>query len=105
MPRRPMNPFHEETYIIRWRRLAATSNGDSLENNDVTWPWNEKRASLHEDCEEVASGRLRGFLGDLPEHTNIEVSICAVNVRGSSEFSELCRTRTLLRPEDGGSRG
>lgn len=104
--RKPMNPFHEERYIISWRRIAEPSNGNENEENGITWPWTEKCVEFKTDCEEIAGGRLRIFLGDLLEHTRIEARICAANVYGRTEWTELQSAQTLQRPcEDGGSTG
>lgn len=90
-PHLPYNPFHEEDYVLAWRREDESDDR-----------WREKRFSSEHDCEKVA-GRLRVHLDGLPEHTALVLRGCAEHIRGRSPWSKEARVATMAKPgEDGG---
>mmetsp|Transcript_116837 Transcript_116837/g.342133 ORF Transcript_116837/g.342133 Transcript_116837/m.342133 type:complete len:346 (-) Transcript_116837:90-1127(-) len=91
----PMNPFHEENYVLAWRKAGSSDE-----------KWRERQVNRHDDCEELAGSKLRSYMDGLPEKTLVAVRLCAVNVWGRGEWSEEVQVETLARPnEDGGFTG
>jgi len=100
-PRTPLNPFHEENYVIAWRLGGSDAQGDDSAG------WKERPLHRHDDCEEVDNKtKLRIFHDGLPELSPITFRIRAVNAWGQSDWSTEAQGKTLARPsEDGGFTG
>lgn len=90
-PRVPLNPFHEEHYFLKHR--IATDGPDA--------PWQERQLQ-EDDMHEVAKGRLKTVLTDLPEQALVEFQVCATNSHGRSDWSEVVQVEVLTRPNSGG---
>jgi len=87
----PLNPFHEESYVLSWRPA----------NCGKDMPWREKVFDRHNDCEEVGK-RLRLSVDGLPENSALCFRSCAVNRWGRSEWTDEVSVATLARPNDDG---
>jgi len=89
------NLFHEEDYVLAWRRPLEGPGGRAPE-------WQEKVCVRRDDCEELSGGKLRVFLASLPEFAWVTIRICAVNAHGRGPWSQEVRVETLARPTDAG---
>merc|ERR1712060_86239 len=75
----PLNPFHEENYVIAWRAGTRPDRGEPR--------WHEQDFHRYNDCEEISGSRLKVFVGQLPEYAEARFRICAVNAWGRSTWS------------------
>lgn len=93
------NLFHEEDYVLAWRRSLEGPGGQAPQ-------WHEKAYSRSDDCEELGGGRLRVFLAGLPEFAGLTLRVCAESPHGRGPWSQEAQVETLARPTDaGGFRG
>lgn len=83
----PMNPFHEETYVIAWRKQSGTS-----------WIEREPEKSDYEDL----VGRLRVLSERLPENAPLQFRVCAMSIWGRSAWSDEASVETFAKPSDDG---
>merc|ERR1712137_451587 len=83
-PLLPVNLFHEEVYICAWREVNGAD-------------WHEFQIDESE-CTNVARGRVRVQLMDLPVQTQIQIRLCAANRHGRSGWSEEVGIETLAQP-------
>jgi len=98
----PLNPCHEENYVVSWRRVGEEDT-----------PWKEKILGA-KDYEALTSKMLRGLqpkrfkvqIDCLPAHAALHFRVCAVGRRGRGNWSPKSIVRTLARPSaDGGLHG
>lgn len=96
-PQIPVNPFHEENYVLAWR----VAKGE--EQDAGAAGWRERSFDRHSDCEELeGKTKLRVYHGQLPELTPLVFRIRAVNARGHGEWSDEVEVTTLAKPSDAG---
>jgi len=85
-PQLPMNPFHEEFYVIEWGRVGAST-------------WNEMAVRENGSKDQ---DRWKTTLSSLPEMTYIRVRVRALNRHGPSSWSDEVSVLTLVKPNDDG---
>lgn len=97
MPQLPLNPLHEEEYILAWRLEGAAGEPD----------WNERLLSQEHRCDMGrGSDKLKFLLRELPENSRLRLRLCCSNAHGRSKWSSEADICTLGRPsEDGGGVG
>lgn len=103
-PRLPSNVFHEEHYVLQWRRDPSASKDPGEETSDADWQ--ERRLDRQGEVEDMGASRRRIFVDKLLEHACIQIRLCAESAWGRSAWSDVCSAETLLRPcVAGGSKG
>lgn len=90
-PTKGWNPWHEESYIIAWKR--ADGAGD----------WLERHLNQHEECEDLSGKQKKGdkykvIIDGLPEQTALKFRICAVSHWGQGPWSREATVTTLAIP-------
>lgn len=89
------NPFHEESYVVAWRRLVQEGQED----------WQEQAADDN-DSPDKEGRKWRFYLDGLPEQEKLALRVCAVNRYGRSPWTDEVGVETLARPsKDGGFTG
>lgn len=91
-PNLPFNPFHEENYIVQWKR-----------ESDPDAAWISRPISLKEDCKDASGDEKKGEkfelgIDGLPETTAVRVRICGIGYWGAGPWSREVTVRTLVRP-------
>jgi len=91
------NPFHDENYVVSWRRIPAGKERDA--------PWHMREFNSEHEFERAGS-KLKTVVEGLPEHCEVAFRVAAVNKYGQSPWSSEVDTQTLLKPSDeGGATG
>lgn len=89
-PAASINPFHEESYRVAWRRQEGQTD------------WVELNVEGNESGNNSGK-KMRFFISNVPEQERILVKVSASNSWGRGPWSEEVKTETLARPSsDGG---
>jgi len=85
------NPFHEESYVVAWRRL--------VQDGEMEW---QEQAADENDSPDKEGRKWRFYLDGLPEQEKLALRVCAVNRHGRSPWSDEISVETLARPNKAG---
>jgi hypothetical protein len=89
----PYNPFHEEEYVAQWRLADGGEDDKNL--------WHTKTFNTG-DWEEDGR-KMKLCVDSLPESTNLQFRIAAMNKKGRGDWSKPASAITFAQPEkDGG---
>eukprot|EP00440_Ansanella_granifera_P015395 gb/GFBE01016734.1/.p1 GENE.gb/GFBE01016734.1/~~gb/GFBE01016734.1/.p1 ORF type:complete len:353 (+),score=78.47 gb/GFBE01016734.1/:1-1059(+) len=90
-PSKGWNPFHEENYVIAWKK--ADSEGG----------WLERHLNQHEECEDLSGKQKKGekykvIVDGLPIFTALKFRMCATSYKGRGPWSREVGVTTLAVP-------